>query len=55
MSTALPGVQERTHRRGVVRVWRAVTSGGPIMLGGVCLAAWRLGLVPPRPGTEPAT
>ena len=35
-------------------VWRAVTLGGPIMLGGVCLAAWRLGLVPPRLGTEPA-
>jgi hypothetical protein len=29
-------------------VWRTVTIGGPIVLGGVTLTAWRLGLVPPR-------
>ncbi|MDZ5662045.1 hypothetical protein SFC79_09755 [Nocardioides sp. S-58] len=29
-------------------VWRTVTLGGPIVLGALTLAAWRLGLVPPR-------
>jgi hypothetical protein len=34
-------------------VWRTVTLGGPIVLGALMLVAWRLGLVPPRPG-QPA-
>lgn len=29
-------------------VWRTVTLGGPVALGGLTLAAWRMGLVPPR-------
>lgn len=39
-----PGV-EAAAVAGLV-VWRTVTLGGPIALGGVTLLAWRLGLVP---------
>lgn len=34
--------------------WRTVTIGGPILLGGLTFVAWRVGLVPPRPGQRVA-
>lgn len=35
--------------------WRTVTLGGPIVLGGFMLLAWRVGLVPPRPQRSPVS
>jgi hypothetical protein len=46
----LGGAEVEAATIAALVVWRTVTLGGPIGLGGITLLAWRLGMVPPRHG-----